>query len=415
MNRPISICLITPGHLVSTPRLVKAADAFVAAGHRVHVIAGRHFAPAEPLDAAILAHAGWTCTRVAFHAGWTGLARRLQRQLARRRLASSPAALHLAASAHHAGIVALTATAARIPAALYFGHGGVAGLAVAAAAGKRRGTPYGFDAEDWHEEESSFARQDPAECAAVRSLLRTSLPGACVVTCAAPLIGDAFAQAYGVTPVCVLNVFPRTEAPAAPVFPAPVTAGHPAVLYWFSQTVGPERGLESMIDTLGRLRTPAVMHLRGFVDTTYRKALLARAASAGARPPVFLPPAPASEMARLAAGAHLGLSPEQSQPPNRDLCLTNKIFTYLLAGVPVALTPTSAQRAIAVELGDAAVLLDLQTPSTIATMLDDWIAHRAGTSAATAWRLGCDRFNWDREQGILLAALAPFLPRPAST
>jgi len=37
------ICLLTPGHVASTPRLVKEADALVDAGYRVHVVAGRHF------------------------------------------------------------------------------------------------------------------------------------------------------------------------------------------------------------------------------------------------------------------------------------------------------------------------------------------------------------------------------------
>jgi len=414
MNAGVSICLITPGHLASTPRLVKAADALAGAGHRVHVVAGRHFAPAEPLDAAILAQAQWTCTRVAYAAGTAGAVRRLLRQLARRRLARHPAALALAARAQHAGATALMAAAARVPAAFYFGHGGVAGLAAAAAAAGRRGVAYGFDAEDWHEEESDFVRHDPAERAAVRGLLRAFLPGARVVTCAAPLIGEAFARTYGVAPVCVLNVFPRAEAPAAPVPPPTPTADQPATLYWFSQTIGPGRGLEGLLDVLGRLRTPATLHLRGFVDDAYREALTARAAAAGARPPVFLPPAPAAEMARLAAGAHLGLSLEQSQPPNRDLCLTNKIFTYLLAGVPVALTPTRAQRALAPELGDAAVMVDLDTPDETAAALDAWLERRAVPAAAAAWRLGCDRFNWDREQAVLLAALAPLLRRPAS-
>ena len=34
------ICLITPGHVASTPRLVKNADALAAAGYEVHVVAG---------------------------------------------------------------------------------------------------------------------------------------------------------------------------------------------------------------------------------------------------------------------------------------------------------------------------------------------------------------------------------------
>jgi hypothetical protein len=405
------ICLITPGHLVSTPRLVKAANALSTAGYAVHVVAARHFSPADVLDDAILHDAPWQCERVRAQAGLAGLTRRLLRLGARHWLARHPAGARLAARAQHAGTGALTAAAARIPAALYFGHGGVAGLAVAAAAARRRGTPYGFDAEDWHEAEGDFVQHDPAERTAVRLLLRTWLPGARLVTCAAPLIGQAFAERYGITPVCVLNVFPLAEAPAAPVPAAPPTGGRPAVLYWFSQTVGPERGLEGIIDVLGKMTVPAELHLRGFIDPRYRESLERRATAAGIRRPLgFLPPAPAAEMARLAAGAHLGLSLEQSSPPNRDLCLTNKIFTCLLAGVPVALTPTAAQRALAPELGAAAVLLAQDNPSASAAALDRWLTTDQLRAAATAWRLGRERFNWDREQSILLDAMSRSFP-----
>jgi hypothetical protein len=390
--------------------LVKAANALTVSGYRVHVVASRHFAPADPLDDAILSQAAWTCERVRFDAGMTGLLRRSLRLASRYWLARHPDIQCLAARALHAGIAALADAAARSGAGFYYGHGGVAGLAAAAAAAKRRGTTYGFDAEDWHEGESAFVQNDSAERAAVKSLLRSLLPGARLVTCAAPLIGDAYAQHYGISPVCVLNVFPLADAPSAPVPTAPPTNERPAILYWFSQTVGAGRGLDGIVDALGRMTTPAELHLRGFVDPRFRESLEYRATAVGARPPVFLAPAPPAEMVRLAAGAHLGLSLEQSSPPNRDLCLTNKIFTYLLAGVPVALTPTTAQRALARELGAAALLLAQDDPSSAAATLDRWFAADQPGVAATAWRLGQERFNWDREQSILLDVMTRSCP-----
>ncbi len=405
-----SLCLITPGQLASTPRLVKNADALASAGYRVHVVAGKHFAPAEPLEAAILAGARWSCARVSFHHGFAGAARRLLRQLARRRLLRHPLAVRLAARAQHAGTHALAAAAAQIPAALYFGHGGVAGLAAGAFASQRRRTRYAFDVEDWHEEESDFVLHDPAERTAVRNLLRSLLPGTAFVTCAAPLIGDALTRAYAVNPVCLLNVFPLAEAPVSPSDAPPPTSEQPAVLYWFSQTVGSGRGLEGMLAVLGRMQTPATLHLRGFVSSEYRAELTTRAQNLSVRPPVFLPPAPAAQMARLAAGAHLGLSLEESAPPNRDLCLTNKIFTYLLAGLPVGLTPTRAQQALAPELGLAAVPLDLAAPGESAARLDAWLTSPARARAAeTAARLARERFNWDGEQHHLLTVVARHL------
>lgn len=404
------VCLITPGHLTSTPRLVKVANSLASAGYSVHVVAGRYFAPAEQLDLTILAAAEWSCTHVAYHRGIGGILSRLRRQFARRGMlhSSRPSTL-TATRALHAGVPALVTAAIRVPAAFYFGFGGVPGLAAAATAAAQRSVAYGFDAEDWHEGESDLVQQNQALARAVPHVLGELLPRASFVSAASPPIAEAYARTYSVKPVCLLNVFPLAEAPGAPATRPLPTEQQPAALYWFSQTIGPGRGLEQMIDVLARMRTPTRLELRGFVADAYRTELTSRVRAAEARVPLFLPPAPASEMVRLASHAHLGLSVEQSAPPNRDLCLSNKIFTYLLAGVPVALTPTAAQRALAPDLGSAALIVDLTEPSTAAANLDRWFSGQPAAAAAEAWRLGHERYNWDHEQHVLLDALRPYL------
>ena len=61
-------------------------------------------------------------------------------------------------------------------------------------------------------------------------------------------------------------------------------------------------------------------------------------------------------MVHLARGYDLGLSGEEPTVMNRRLCLGNKIFTYLAAGVPVLLSGTPAQTRLAEDLGDAAIV-----------------------------------------------------------
>jgi hypothetical protein len=105
-------------------------------------------------------------------------------------------------------------------------------------------------------------------------------------------------------------------------------------------------------------------------------------------------------MVRLAATYHIGLSTEVGRPLNNDLCLSNKVFSYLLAGVPQLLSRTSGQSQFAPELGEAAILADLNAPEEAAARLDDLLASPAQFAAARAkaWRLGQDRFCWDIEQ-----------------
>src|SRR5260370_1251501 len=79
---------------------------------------------------------------------------------------------------------------------------------------------------------------------------RESLPQCCYVTAASPGIAGAYASKYGIpTPTSILNVFPLAERPLR--FRETRPDG-PLRLYWFSQTIGPGRGLENVIRAMER-------------------------------------------------------------------------------------------------------------------------------------------------------------------
>jgi len=407
-----TVCLLTAGHVSSTPRLVREAEALCAAGYRVHVVAGRSFRPADELDAALLPHARWTLERLDSLKGPAAALRKLQQRAARRLVRKAPFATPaLAALAHYAGALAQARLAARLRADLYLGHQ-LAGLAMAAFAAREANAFLGFDLEDYHDAETVGAMNDPALSVSARIIQATFLPECSHLTAASPLIARQYEQVYGVKAATVLNVYPLADAPPAPVVPAPISADSPAVLTWFSQTVGPGRGLESVLRALALVRTPIELQLRGHVAPAYQAALLQLAGELRlARPPRFLPSAPPHELVRLVAGAHLGLSLEERTPLNRDLCLPNKNFAYVLAGLPQLLSATQAHTALAAELGEAALLGDLGEPAQVATLLDDYFADsaRQTRARAAAWTLGQTRFNWEHERGAFLRPVQKLL------
>jgi hypothetical protein len=168
-----------------------------------------------------------------------------------------------------------------------------------------------------------------------------------------------------------------------------------------------------VVEILGRMRTPAELHLRGFPAPGYAARLRGLAARAGlARPIRFLPAGAPTEMVRLAAGADLGLSTELAMPPNRNLCLTNKVFVYLLAGIPQLLSNTAAQAKLAPDLGAAAMLADLAWPDEAAQRLDQFFADPARVSAAraAAWDLAARRYCWDVEKSQFLESVLAAVP-----
>jgi hypothetical protein len=113
-------------------------------------------------------------------------------------------------------------------------------------------------------------------------------------------------------------------------------------------------------------------------------------------------------MIRLAADHDAGIASEISTTLNRRLCLTNKIFTYLLAGIPVLASATPAQSELAAAMSDAALFYEPRDEGSLAAQMDRLLLKPEALLAAksAAWALGDQRYNWESEQRIFLDAVA---------
>jgi hypothetical protein len=109
-------------------------------------------------------------------------------------------------------------------------------------------------------------------------------------------------------------------------------------------------------------------------------------------------------MERLAASYDLGLCGETGHTRNHNIALANKLFSYLLAGVPVALSDIPAHRELSCRLGDAARLYAADDADSLASVIDSFVSEHTVLAAARtkAFRLGQTQFNWDIERSILL-------------
>ncbi|HEX2099566.1 MAG TPA: hypothetical protein VHF69_02825, partial [Candidatus Synoicihabitans sp.] len=261
----------------------------------------------------------------------------------------------------------------------------------------------------FHPAETQFAVHDLAEAAAIQQLESAWLPCCAHLTVSSPLIGYEYRRRYSLRldPVAVLNVFPRREAPTAPP-PDERRAKGPVRLYWFSQTLGADPGLETLIELLARGGRPCSLHLRARSCPAHQNRLRQHARTVGFGGQIeFLPFAPSSELVRLAAEYDIGVALELNEPFNRELCLSNKVFTYLLGGLPLLLSATRAHRAILPDLDAAACCIDLSDPRSAAATLADWSGSEATLHQArrAAWELGQTRYNWDVEQWRLVEAV----------
>jgi len=402
------VCIVTPGNLAANPRVLKEADALHGAGYAVTAVVSDYSTALRAFDDDIAEDAPWKVVRARRSPceRYVGAAARTAANLIDGVGARVP--VPIAARAYGGPVAGLHDAACSVTADLYIAHY-VAALPAAGAAAQRNGALLGFDAEDYHSGEGTNAPGEVLRMEMVRVVEGAWLPHCAHLTAAAPLIGEAYAQLYKVpAPATVLNVFPLDMAPPQPL---PRRPGAPLSAYWFSQTIGLDRGLQPFIQAMARTTTRVELELRGDNRGGNGESLMKLARELGIADQLrLLPMAEPEEMVRLAASYDLGLSLESNLTENRRLCLTNKIFTYLLAGVPVLMSDTPAQRALAPELGVATALVSLDDPDGIAAALDT-LAAGLDDARVEAQRLGRERYNWEVEQAALLRSVAAAFER----
>lgn len=409
MIRKPRVCILTPGQIGSNPRVVKEAQALHDAGFDATVIATRMLDRIELRDQSIMRNAPWRLRRVDLTSKWRWKARRVV-QLGLRGGYMASKAAWLADIAFSAATWPLRRAALQTPAELYIAHYPAA-LPAAAAAARRRGGRYAYDAEDFHlgdwPDDPSFEKEREL----VRALEARHLPGCAYVTAASPGIADAYRDAYGIErPRIILNAFPLEQAPIGPTEKGTAEPG-PSV-YWFSQTIGPDRGLECAVRAIGLARTKPHLYLRGSPAGGFIERLRAMAVEAGVGDRIhILAPAEPERMERLAGGYDLGLAGEPGHTKNNRLALGNKLFSYLLAGVPPLMSDTPAQRAFAAEAGIGDQLYPIDDCHALAAALDRLLGDPILLAAVReqAYRLGQERFNWRQESAELLSAVSQAL------
>ncbi len=409
------ICLVTPGHLSTNPRLVKEADALSAAGYEVSIVAARFIPWADAADSEFTVRP-WRVKKVAF-GPLAGRPSYIAQSLMRRLYHLAWKGLGLWADrAFHPVVPALTRAACSTQADLYIAHN-LAALPAAYHAAKKHGAKLGFDAEDFHSGEMNDTPENAHRLRLTREIEQHYLPRCNYLTAASPGIATAYAAACRVPlPTVILNVFPLAGAPVAPsdhglAQPSPS-------LYWFSQTIGPDRGLETVVEAIARSQSRPCLFLRGNPSLGYQQALTELAEQLGAGDRLrFLAPAQPGEMVSLAAEYDLGLATEVSTTVNRDICLTNKLFTYLLAGLPTLASATAAQYELAADLPDAVFVYPQQDARVLAEKMDELLLSpfRLASARRAAWQRGHRQFNWDLEKCTFLKLIESALDQRLST
>lgn len=412
MNMP-TVCLVTSTHVSYNPRLTKEADTLAAAGYNVRVVAMNVEKWRSHLDEELMRSREWSLERINgrrdLASGFPLWARSAVRQRRARR-SNNPA------DAYSRYRREMFRAAARKPADLYIAHN-LPALPAAVEAAQEHAVKIGFDAEDFHRGEIANVPANRAARALIEAIETKYMPMCDYVTAASDGIGDAYVRELGIAkPTTLLNVFAKADrAGRVPANELEAERRGPGLsLYWYSQVIGPDRGLNDALKAVALLSKPAHLHVRGSWAPGYQRIFEAELGRLGIQDRVsVLPPAPPAQLVQRAAQHDVGLALEPGDRPNNRLASSNKLFTYMLAGLAIAATDVPGQALVEKEALGCGFLYPPQVPEILASKLREWQDHPEllGAAKETSRRHADNRYCWDVEREKFLKVVATALAR----
>lgn len=274
----------------------------------------------------------------------------------------------------------------------------------------RDGRKVAVDVEDWYSEDLLFADRQSRPIRLLRKAEQFALQHAVYSSATAQSMADALVGAYRCpAPIVIRNSFPLQPHSRVDT---PPRDGPPRFI-WFSQTIGPGRGLELFFAAWAQTVHPSEVYLLGDERPGYRQKLLGRLPEARRGDVRFIPLVTPEQLPDKLAEFDIGLALEPRWPLNRNITITNKILQYMNAGVAVVATDTAGQKEIMAASPDAGLLITAHETTDYARRLDALLASPSAlrTAQLAARQAAANLFCWERETPRLLAAVAGALDR----
>ena len=269
----------------------------------------------------------------------------------------------------------------------------------------KRGLRVGCDFEDWFSEDLPESDRKGRPIQALKRLERLMVRSADPVLATTRAMAEALALDAGSDriPTFIPNCFPYDKAPKEGEGPRDIRDPEAVSFYWFSQTIGPGRGLETLAKALPLLEGNWQLFLRGEIrhyqewfEETFPDSVRSRVH--------LLPSVSNADLPAYSASHDIGLCLEIPYCLNKDLTASNKIFEYLRSGLAVVATSTKGQVEVMSQCPDAGSLIPPSDPSVLAKTLQEAIEdrellkHRKAAASLSAK----DCWNWEKYSELLV-------------
>lgn len=280
-------------------------------------------------------------------------------------------------------------------------------------AAKLRGKPLIFDAHELPLESLAVKRRRLLRAVALIGM-RGMISGCAEVLTVSPPLIDEIAHRFGGPRAAVVRNIPNYVAPcASDSLRRHLHLAPKRRIALYQGNFQGDRQLDTLVHAASHLRPETVIVLMG--QGPLRADLEALIDQEAVSDQVkLIPPAPYLELLRWTASADLGLILyPPSDSPNVRFCLPNKLFEYLMAGLPVLSSDLPAVAELLAQ-HDTGRTLDTLDPRAVAFAIDGLLDDKAGLARfrANAVAACAHELRWDVEQNQLLRVYERILTKP---
>ncbi|MEE3715178.1 glycosyltransferase [Tumidithrix elongata RA019] len=262
----------------------------------------------------------------------------------------------------------------------------------------------GVDYEDWFSEDLLPEARINRPIAKLKELEKRLIQTCpyCLTTSYA--MAEAMASAYQAPkPTAIYNSFPWAERNHLDrLIKDRKNLAIPS-LHWFSQTIGPGRGLEILFQALNFLDLPVEIHLRGNYSDSARKWLEALIPKAWCDRIFIHATVPNAELLSRIAEHDIGLALEIPFCLSRQFTITNKLFQYLQAGLAIVATDTDGQKEIMSQYPRIGYLIS-PIPEDLANALNKLLSNpeRLAVAKNASLQAAKEKFSWEYQTQAIL-------------
>lgn len=258
-----------------------------------------------------------------------------------------------------------------------------------------KGGKVAFDIEDWYSNDYLVPERPVV---LLRNLEKVALEKGVYCSCPSQSMATALQKAYpeGKPIQVIYNGFSQSEN----VLKAVQLTGMPS-LVWFSQTIGPGRGLETIIQALTHLKTKVELHLIGECSEAYKQKLNDLFPFSSGHKIKIHAAVKHHELTSILSRHNIGLAIENIAPENKNTTISNKILQYIQAGNKVLATETAGQKEVAEYFKNAISIVPVDAPEYWAEIIEKLLSSPAIDREKQLQQFNTV-FSWEAQEQKLL-------------